>query len=267
MKSFSLSVVMSCYKRDTLSHFSEALKSIFSQTYSPDEIIVVADGPISEELNEYLSISEMQKGLVVIRLERNSGLGFARNLAISRAKGELIAVMDADDISRPYRFEEQIQVFSSQDVDIVGGYIQEFSGEGCAVREVPISHREIYQRGKSRSPFNHVSVMFKKSLYEAVGGYRPIRGVEDYDLWHRMLIAGARGLNIPKVLVDVRFGSDDVDRRRGLEYFRCWKDLILDMHASGYIGLLRMLILISIHFVLRMSPPTMIRYYYYLLRR
>ena len=262
----SLSVVMSCYYRDDADKFCEAFTSIYHQSCPPDEVVIVVDGPISQELENAVTKIEENVFVSVVRLPVNLGLGAARNRAIEECSSDYVAVMDADDVSVYDRFETQLAAFNECDADIIGGYIREFSDSHEAVRKVPLEHYEIFSQGRNRSPFNHVSVMFKREVYFEVGGYRPIRGVEDYDLWHRMLVNGCRGHNIPKVLVDVRFGVNDIGRRRGLRYLKCWLSLLWDMYQSGYIGLVRLLGLGFFHSVTRLSPSRLVIVYYILLR-
>lgn len=262
----SLSVVMSCYYRDDPDDFRGAFTSILNQSYPPDDVVIVADGPLSEGLKNV--VTEVQENLVVsvVWLPENLGLGAARHRAIQECSGDFIAVMDADDISVYDRFESQLAAFQGSDVDIVGGYIREFSDSNEAIRKVPLEHHRIFSSGRNRSPFNHVSVMFKRDAYFKSGGYRAIRGVEDYDLWYRMLMSGCRGMNIPKVLVNVRFGINDIGRRRGIKYLKCWLNLLWDMYQSGYIGLVRLLGLGVFHSVARLSPSSLVVLYYMLLR-
>ena len=262
----SISTVMSCYYQDDPDYFQEAFISILNQSCPPEEIVIVADGPLSEGLKNIVTEVEKNPIVSVIWFEENYGLGAARHRAIEECSGDFVAVMDADDISINDRFESQLAAFQEFEVDIVGGYIREFSDSNEAIRKVPLKHQEIFSSGRNRSPFNHVSVMFKRDAYFKSGGYRPIRGVEDYDLWHRMLMSGCRGMNIPKILVDVRFGANDIGRRRGITYLKCWLNLLWNMYQSGYIGLFRLLGLGVLHSVTRLLPSRLVVLYYPLLR-
>ena len=261
-----LSVVMSVYKNDDPKYFLEAISSILNQSLPAQEIILAADGPLGESLGA--AVTEVAKNplVSVIWLPENLGLGAARHRSILDCSGDLVAVMDADDLSVQDRFESQLAIFQEIDVDIVGGFIREYSENGEAVRKVPLEHQNIFSSGRNRSPFNHVTVMFKREAYLRSGGYKPIRGVEDYDLWHRMLMGGCRGMNIPKVLVNVRFGASDIGRRRGLEYLKSCLNLLWDMYQSGYIGLGRLLGLGFLQTVTRLSPHSLVRIYYLFLR-
>lgn len=154
-----------------------------------------------------------------IHLPQNRGHGDARRISLENCRNELIALMDADDISRPYRFEKQLAEFKKNEkLDIVGGQITEFVGQPTNItgkREVPESDADIKIYMKKRCPMNQVSVMFKKSFVQAVGGYIDWFCEEDYYLWIRMMEANGVFANMPETLVNVRVGDETSSRRGG----------------------------------------------------
>lgn len=217
MKKFS--VVVSVYHRDDPKHLSNAINSLIDQTLLPSEIIVSVDGPIGLELEMKLNEFEKKNVIKLFRLEKNSGLAQARNLAISKCKFPLVAVMDADDICPKNRFEKQVKAFLENDVDVVGGLIEEFvlePGDQKIIRSVPTTHDEICKFVKWRNPVNHVSIMFKKEALEKVGGYKAIRYSEDWDLIVRLLSKGTKIMNLNSTLVHVRGGNSMYGRRSQL---------------------------------------------------
>ena len=242
MKKAEFSVAMSVYKNDNPDHFARALESITDkQTVVPSEIVLVVDGPISDKLdaviNEYSSKYDIFK---VIRVETNVGLGNALRLAVENATYELIARMDSDDVSTETRFAEQLDFFyNNENVDIVGGDISEFIDEEeniVAYRRVPKTDSEIKDFARKRCPFNHVSVMYKKSAVQKAGGYLDCFWNEDYYLWIRMVLENAVMANTGTVLVNVRTGSDMYQRRGGKKYFQSEKFLQRYMLDRKMIG-------------------------------
>ena len=128
--------------------------------------------------------------------------------------------MDADDVSRPNRFERQIEVITSQNLDIVGGLIEEFDrvpADLGEIRIVPLTAAEIHSKVRFRSVFNHVTLMYRRSFWESISGYRDLNYVEDWDFYLVAVHAGARVGNMHEVLVDVRRAPW---RRKGYSYFR-----------------------------------------------
>lgn len=162
-------------------------------------------------------------------MPENGGLGNALRIAVENANYELIARMDSDDIALPNRFEQQLKMFAENSkLDIVGGNISEFIGDESnvvAYRNVPTAHGDIQKYMQTRCPFNHVSVMYKKSAVQKAGGYMDLFWNEDYYLWIRMQLSGAKFANTGTTLVNVRTGADMYARRGGKRYYRSEKYL------------------------------------------
>lgn len=214
------SVLMTVYKKDSSDYFDLALKSMLNQTCKPDEIVLVKDGPIPQELQDVINRNIETTDIFInqVSLSQNVGLGLALNEGIKVARNELIARMDSDDISLPERCEKQIKLFEDDpDLDIVGCPVIEFSGDPSNVvgkRDVPLTNNEIHKYAKRRDPFNHPTVMYKKSKIEAVGCYGDYRKNQDTDLWIKMLASGCKGQNCPEYLVYFRFEESTYQKRK-----------------------------------------------------
>ncbi len=236
------SVAMSVYKNDSAAYFERALESITDiQTIKPNEIVLVVDGPVSDDINNVIEkYSNKYPIFNVIRLENNLGLGNALKLAVEKAKFDLIARMDSDDVSVPDRFEQQLLFMDlNSDVDVVGGNITEFIGEESnivASRIVPNSNLNIRKYMKKRCGFNHVTVMYKKESVLSVGNYQDWFWNEDYYLWIRMWLNNSIFANTGTVLVNVRTGADMYARRGGDKYYKSEKGLQKYMLDHGMIG-------------------------------
>ena len=227
----NFSVAISVYRNDKPKDFDRALESITDlQTVKPTEIVLVIDGPISNELNDVIEKYEKKHPIFkTIRLTENRGLGNALKLAVENASCALIARMDSDDISLSTRFEEQVAFFENDStLDVVGGDISEFIGDEdniVACRKVPVTDNDIKSYMRTRCPFNHVSVMYKKTAVQNAGGYMDLFCNEDYYLWIRMQLSGAKFANTGTTLVNVRTGADMYARRGGKRYFESEKYL------------------------------------------
>ena len=179
------SVIMAVYSDDNEHYFLSSYKSLCTQTIPPNEILISIDGFIGDPLEEVIVLMCKDNLVKIIRSNLNKGAGFARNLAIKKAKYPIIAIMDADDVCDPTRFEKQLPYIESGKADVVGSWISEFSGNQSVptgVRKVPENHNEIFEYGKWRQPVNHVSIIFTRSVYNKIGGYLMIRHHEDYNL-------------------------------------------------------------------------------------
>lgn len=217
------SVSMCVYYKDNPEWFDTALESVLNQTIKPTEIVLVVDGPVTEKLEAIIKKYELRKDFNVIRLEKNQGHGNARRIGLKACKNELVALMDADDICVANRFEKQLEMFQKNPMlSVVGGDISEFIREPSnivAYRRVYKEDDEIKQDIRKRCPFNQMTVMFKKSIYEQAGGYIDWYCNEDYYLWIRMMQHGAVFGNIGCTLVNVRVGDEMYKRRGGCKYF------------------------------------------------
>ena len=105
---YKISVVMSVYKNDLAENFKTSIDSILNQTYKPNEIVLVVDGPVSMETENLLKEYEKNNLFNIIKFDKNKGLGIALQKGCEQAKYPIIARMDSDDIAYPTRFEKQI---------------------------------------------------------------------------------------------------------------------------------------------------------------
>lgn len=188
----------------------------------------------------------------VIYLQDNKGHGEARRTSLDYCSNEIIALMDADDISLPIRFEKEIEALNEDTtLDIVGGQITEFVGGKdniIGMRKVPLTDSEIKKYLKKRCPMNQVTVMFRKKSVAKVGGYIDWFCEEDYYLWIRMYEQGMKFKNVDEVLVNVRTGELMSARRGGLKYFLSESRLQSYMHKRRIISLPRLIYNVALRF-------------------
>ena len=235
------SVLMSVYIKEKAEYLRVCLDSILENTVVPNEIVIVKDGPLTEELettlSEYIDLNENLYNIVP--LATNRGLGLALAEGILHCANELVARMDTDDIAVPDRFETQLKAFEADpSLDICGGQIVEFDTDPekpIAERRVPLTHDAIAAYQKKRSAFNHTTVMYKKSKVLGAGNYKDCPLMEDDMLWVDMLLSGAKCANINKVLCNVRTNRDMIARRGGLQYYKKYKRGRRMILNTGYI--------------------------------
>ena len=221
----AFSVLMSVYAKDRPAWVRQALDSVLSNTTKPTEVVVVIDGPVSADLQVVLDeFSSKFQQIKLYPLQKNGGLGPALAYGLQQCSNELVARMDADDISLPDRFEKQLAYFTAHpDTAVLGGQIQEIDGETLqpvAIRTVPQTDAEIKRFLKTRCPFNHMTVMFKKLAVLAVGNYTPFHLMEDYYLWARLAAKGYQMANLPDIVLHARVDAALYGRRGGWKYFK-----------------------------------------------
>lgn len=213
------SVLMTVYKKDNPAYFAISLESMLNQTYAPDEIVLVKDGPVTKDLQAVID-SYQGTGISIqqIQLNENKGLGLALNVGLEQCKNELVARMDSDDYSMPVRCELQVKEFEKNpDLDIIGCPVEEFEGDVNNIvgrRKVPLTNDEIYKFAKKRDPFNHPTVMYKKSAVEKAGMYSDYRKNQDTDLWIKMLKNGAVCMNLSESVFRFRFDEGTYKKRK-----------------------------------------------------
>jgi glycosyltransferase involved in cell wall biosynthesis len=199
----------------------------------------------------------------VIRLPKNVGHAGARQAAMNAATNDLVAIMDADDISVNNRFELQLKAYTLHaDSAVIGGQIKEFVGEQTNVvgeRIVPEKDKDIKAYLKSRCPMNFVTVMYRKSAVENVGGFIDWYCEEDYYLWIRLAQQGYKFYNLPDNLVNVRVGEEMYQRRGGWRYFKSEARLQRYMLNHHIISLPRYLYNVLGRFALQVAMPNKIR--------
>jgi glycosyltransferase involved in cell wall biosynthesis len=240
-----VSVLLPVYENDDPDHLRTAIDSVVDQTVTPGEVLIVQDGPVPSKLATVLDEYAREHASIVAvhQLPENRGLGSALRAGVKWCSNDLVARMDADDVSVCDRLERQLAAFRERpSLGVIGGYIGEFTtdpGEVTAVREVPIDHEAITEMAKFRSPMNHGTVLFRKEAVLAAGNYRPVDRMEDYGLWVRLLQNGVRFANVPEVLVKVRAGEELYDRRGGFEYACEEVRLQWDFYRWGFVSLPR----------------------------
>lgn len=241
MEEQKISVLMSVYKNDIAQNVKTAVESIINQTFRPSQVVIVVDGPVPDETTKTLEeLKELYSEVEIYPLEQNVGLGNALKEGMTHCGNEIVARMDSDDIAVEDRFEKQIKKFEEDsELSIVGSNIAEFIGDKdnvVSIRSVPEKHEDICKYLKKRCPFNHMTVMFKKSEVEKAGGYLHWFYNEDSYLWARMYLAGCRFANIPENLVYARINEATFQRRGGYKYYKSERDLFKFMYKNKIIG-------------------------------
>lgn len=261
------SVLMSVYGKERPEYFDLSLKSMIEQSVLPDEIVIVKDGPISKQLQAV--IDKYTRGkipIVQVQLKENRGLGEALNVGIDCCKNELIARMDTDDYSMPIRCELQLKAFADNPaLDIVGCQADEFVGNidniiGC--RSVKLTNSEIHEFGKMRSPFNHPTVMYRKSTIVKVGKYPNYRKNQDCALWIKLLSSGSVCSNLSEHVFRFRFDEGTYKKRKTWLHTKCLLEIWYNAWREGYNTSSQFLMIACIHVIMYLIPVSIQRIIY-----
>ena len=216
-----VSVLMPCY--NAAATIEETLESLSTQTLTDFEIIAVDDGSSDDTLGILQAWSGKEARLRVLP-RPHEGIIPTLNIGLEACQAAYVARMDADDICHPERLERQAATLDAHpEVTLVSCLVEGFSKDG--VREgyriyidwlnSLITDEDIRREIFVESPFAHPSVTFRKTQIEALGGYQEHGWAEDYDLWLRLYLKGARFAKIPEVLLSWREHSDRLTRTDG----------------------------------------------------
>ncbi len=265
------SVLMSLYIKENPLYLDLCLESLSKQTFKANEIVVVLDGPITKELNDVLIKWMSVLPLRIYPLSKNVGLGEALNYGLGKCSFNLIARMDTDDICHYNRFELQLNEFKdTPTLALLGSAISEFENDVSnitGIRNVPLHHKDILSSAKTRNPFNHMTVMYKKDVICKVGGYMHHHLMEDYNLWLRLLSENYLTKNLPDLLVSARTGTAMLSRRRGLRYIQSEYVLANLKFKLGFQGRVQAASTFLIRCLPRLIPIFMLGKIYKLLRK
>jgi glycosyltransferase involved in cell wall biosynthesis len=213
-----ISIIIPAY--NVSSYIGEALRSVFVQDFKSYEVIVVNDG--STDTPELEKVLAPYRERINYFHQENRGISAARNAALRLARGELIALLDADDVWMEGKLTEQIELMRQGQFEMV-------YGDALLIGDVPWPAGTTFMdRSPSDGPVSLNSlldlrvtvvvstVLMRKDLVEKVGGFdEEARNItEDFDLWLRLARIGARIGYQRKVLAQYRYRSDSISASR-----------------------------------------------------
>lgn len=200
----NVSILISSYNEKE-QYLIDSIRSLFEQTYSDFEIILIDDGSEKKYSDDIYSLAREDNRLNIIRRKDNKGLAYSLNEAAQLARGKYFARMDSDDYSHKNRLELQVGFLDSHpEIALVGSLATTFGATNRTITQ-PLSDDAIEAKLCFNSSFVHPSIMMRRSFFEACGGYdETILKAQDYDLWVRGRTHGFKYANIPICLIDYR---------------------------------------------------------------
>jgi len=263
-----VSVIMAVYNAEK--YLDEAIQSILIQTYEKFEFIIINDGSSDKSL-EILEKYAIQDSRIVMINRKNKGLVYSLNEGILKAKGKYIARMDADDISDPFRLENQLEFIENNNLDICGGHYLLLGKKGKinGLNVVPISHEMCTLSLLFKVPFAHPSVMIRKSFLNnnlLEYGQSKYQKAEDLDLWIRMHKCGARFGNVDKVVLKYRVLEESLSKQNGVLILKETKDMLRQFYKDNQQQI--SLIIKNLPSVLNAEEKSLlVRYIYYRIKK
>jgi len=215
MESPKISVVMPAYNAEK--YIAEAIESILNQTFRDFEFIIIDDASTDNTGKIIAEYAKKDNRIKVFTNEKNLYISKTLNLGLSCAQSEIIARMDADDISLPERLEKQYKkITENNDIAVVGTYIRVINEKGdfLYIRKYPLEDKKLKRNMFKYSPFAHPVVMYRKKVVIEFRGYLPVYSPsEDLNLWFRVGTK-YKFATVPEVLFEYRFFSDSHSNRK-----------------------------------------------------
>lgn len=264
------SLLLPVYAGDTAKHLDRAFRSsVHQQTVPPSEVVLVQDGPVGAELVAKIAelIADSPVPVRLVPIPQNVGLARALTLGLAECANDVVARMDADDISLPERFAIQVPLIA-QGHDLVGSGMYEFTEDEAgtetlgSTRNPPTASADIARIARFHDPFNHPTVVYTKSAVTRAGGYGPPALMEDYFLFARMIADGARTCNSAQWLVMYRVSSGAYKRRGGLALLSSELELQREMRRIGFTSRTQWLRNVAVRGGYRLIPQSVRRAIY-----
>ena len=263
------SVLMSVYINDVRDWVKEAIESMLNQTVRTNDFVVICDGQVKKEVDDLLSDYENRLPDIfhVYRKDQNEGLGPTLAFGITKCKNELVARMDADDISKIDRCEKELSFFASNpQLDVVGCWEDEFENlpeNRIAIHKVPTGVSNVYSSMKRRCSLLHPTVIYKKSSVIQCGNYHDVRLFEDYDLFMRMIVeCEMLGDNVPESLYLMRVNDDFYRRRGGWKYMRTVVSFKKEQYKKKHISFKDYFVSKTAHVIVCLLPNRVRKWFY-----
>lgn len=210
-----ITVVMPAY-REKKEQICQAIESILNQTYRNFEYIIVLDDPQNEELKALIQGYANNDARISLYVnEKNGGCPYSKDRGVRLADTEYVAIMDSDDIARPYRLEKQLEKIEREQLDMVAGYVRVIDEDGTPLYDMdnlPLTHDKIVKKMKVNNCMPHPTWFLKRSMYLTLGGYTDMQGCEDYDFLIRAIREGYRLGMVDEILLDYRLSTNSVSR-------------------------------------------------------
>lgn len=231
-----VSVLMTCY--NAAATIEESVRSILAQTFTDWELVLVDNCSTDNSIELVRQINDSR--IRIIDLDKNHGRTPALNISLNNARGEYIAILDADDTSTEDRFRLQVDcLYKNPELVLVASWYRNIDAFGNLINEVktPTQHLEVVRRLASNCPFMNSAVMFKSESIRILGGYDPrFKYSQDLALWLGLATLGEFEI-LPKFLTNIRLAATSLTNIPSFGLARTHDAYVLYKRAQGLDGL------------------------------
>lgn len=268
----SVSFLLSVYFKDNFEILTECLESIYNQTCTADETIIVVEGHLNPELKQVIeTYNKKIPNCIVAELDSvpgpmKFGLPACLNYGINLSSSDYIMRIDSDDINDIERVQiTKDFIEQNPDVTLGGSNIIEYD-ERMLIRgmsrKVPEKHQEIKKYSRFRNPFNGPAVFFHRKTAIMLGGYPLIASNEDYCFWVKFLKYDLKTYNIQKNLVKMRAGKEIIKRRSSKRYIIGELQSLRFLYGIGHFSFVMYLMHSLLRTSIRILPVSIIKIIY-----
>ncbi|WJY96626.1 glycosyltransferase [Corynebacterium fournieri] len=255
----TITALVTVYHGTDADDLARALDSLRAQTRPADELVIVADGPVSEAVRR---VVDKQKARV-LWLPENLGAGPASQAGLTTIDSDYTARLDSDDAAKPERFARQLEYLEAHpDVGALGTAVEEFAREPGDTGNVRALPENPHTYAKMNSPVNNPSVMLRTRAVKEVGGYHDVHFMEDYDLYARLIAGGWQVRNLQEALTDFQVTDAQFSRRTGRDMFAAEAQMQRNLVAYGLIGRPRAVFNLAARSAYRALPTGLLRRVY-----
>lgn len=207
-----ISVIIPVYNASPF--LKESIKSILNQSFSNFELIILNDKSTDNSLDIIKELQSKDSRIIIIDKLENVGPANLRNEGINAAKANFIALMDADDISLPTRFEKQLKVLENNpEIGVCGTWFTFFGSTKNKLIKHNTDHDAIKVSFLHSCNIGNPTVMFKKEILDDLKFDNEYVPAEDYDLWSRLL-SKTKFFNIPESLLNYRLHDNNISKTK-----------------------------------------------------
>lgn len=235
-----ISILMGVHRLDEFS--IPAIESVLMQKGVVFEVILVCNGKNALTIKDALANRYREDDRITLLSSPIGQLSHALNIALSYAKYDYVARMDADDVAHPTRLRTQLDYLQAKKLDVLGSAVRLINAQGVVIgNRMPPSGNAISRWLPFRNPFIHPTVLMRKQVLLDAGGYCGGFNSEDYNLWLRLSRQGVQWDNAPESLLDYRIHGA-ASQRRLLGYAEVtglmMRELILSKNLIWLFGVL-----------------------------
>lgn len=186
-------------------------QSVLDQTYNNWELLLVDDGSRKDTAKD-LFAGVKDSRLKILCHEKNLGIGASRNTAAAQSRGELFLPLDSDDLIAPTYIERTLEAIKQNNTDAAYCDVEIFGNETGHSTPIPDAGQIL----AGRFPYN--TLLLKREIFEAVGGYDHIETTNDSDFWVTIIEKGCTFAYVPEPLYLYRKHSNSITTRRRYTY-------------------------------------------------